>query len=797
MARKFLTNVDLNNNDATNVDSLSLNTATTDTPAAGKIVWDDGEGTATLGLKGGNVNISIGQNNVVRCYNGTGSTIAKGSVVYISGAQGQRPSISLADADSEATSSKTLGLAAESIANGAEGTVTTFGILTGLDTSAYTAGQSVWLSSTAGAFTTTQAVPPAHLVFIGYIISINASSGRMFVNPQNGYELGELHNVLLDAGGSIADNEVLAWDSSSSLWKNQTAAEAGLIDTSSTAQTKTGNFTSSGDIAAGGVLKSTASSANEGGQIELSVPSSGTTLSGTNVTIDIYQDKLRFFESGGTNRGAYIPLTSTGAAVGTSLLGGTTGAMNYAQTKGTKQSNISTAGTTIVSVSFTTNGYPVQVLVTGDVENNSAGGWTTLQLYRDSTAIGNIIHTEGSAGSENAPFSLTTIDTPAAGTYTYALKLNSASGGTFNFGESNGPVITVVELSGPKGDTGATGAAGTSPNAFTTIATTSGTSPVADSTSDTLTLSAGTGITVTGDSTTDTVTIAVASNTYQPLDSELTAIAGLTSAADRLPYFTGSGTASLATFTSFARTLLDDTDAATARGTLGVPKITLSDTAPSSPVTGDFWFESDTGEMFTYYDSSWVSVAPQGPQGPQGVQGATGVGSVVPMVSGYYYTSATNNSNVNATNNVAYYIPFFVDQTTTFDRIACRTGGSFSGSGVVRLGIYNDTQGLPSTLVLDAGTVATTVTNSPHEITINQTLSAGIYWLVFVSQTAATTNNFRTSATPYFQQTVGTTAAGGAVITGWQQSSVTGALGSSAGTLLTSTNSPTTYLRKA
>lgn len=65
-----------------------------------------------------------------------------------------------------------------------------------------------------------------------------------------------------------------------------------------------------------------------------------------------------------------------------------------------------------------------------------------------------------------------------------------------------------------------------------------------------------------------TMTTALAGK--QPLDADLTAIAALVSAADKVPYATGSGTWALATVTSFARSLLDDADAATARTTLDV-----------------------------------------------------------------------------------------------------------------------------------------------------------------------------------------------------------------------------------
>ena len=65
----------------------------------------------------------------------------------------------------------------------------------------------------------------------------------------------------------------------------------------------------------------------------------------------------------------------------------------------------------------------------------------------------------------------------------------------------------------------------------------------------------------------------------QPLDAELTALSGLTSAVDSLPYFTGIGTAALTTLSSAGRALIDDADVAAQLATLGVTNVVLGATA--------------------------------------------------------------------------------------------------------------------------------------------------------------------------------------------------------------------------
>ena len=154
--------------------------------------------------------------------NTTGATVTKGTVVYLNGSSGTLPLIAKAQANSESTSSNTYGVVQNDIANNANGYVVVIGNLTGLDTSAYTAGVTLWLSPTvAGGYTTTKPSAPDNIVYIGIVTRSSSTQGTIEVKIQNGYELDELHNVAIS---SVANNQVLVYESSTTLWKNKSIA---------------------------------------------------------------------------------------------------------------------------------------------------------------------------------------------------------------------------------------------------------------------------------------------------------------------------------------------------------------------------------------------------------------------------------------------------------------------------------------------------------------------------------------------------------------------------------------------
>jgi hypothetical protein len=154
--------------------------------------------------------------------NTTGATLTKGTVVYISGATGNKPTISKALATGDSTSAQTFGLLQANIANNANGYVVCVGDLTGLNTSAFSEGEQLYLSSTtAGTYTTTKQLAPAHLVYIGVVTRSHPTMGQIEVKIQNGYELDEIHDVAIS---SKVNNQFLVYESASDLWKNKSLA---------------------------------------------------------------------------------------------------------------------------------------------------------------------------------------------------------------------------------------------------------------------------------------------------------------------------------------------------------------------------------------------------------------------------------------------------------------------------------------------------------------------------------------------------------------------------------------------
>jgi len=201
-------------------DSLNFNTAATEANAVGKMFWNATEGAPQVGLAGGNVQLQMGSMLVAYVRNDEATTLNKGEVVYLFGATGNRASVKRASNAADSSSSKTIGLVAESIGANQNGFIITQGVLDGLSLgSPYAEGDSIYLDTTPGAFTRVKPTQPDHIVFIGVVERANAGNGQLYIRPQNGFELEELHDVLIT---SPANNQTILWNSATTLWVNST-----------------------------------------------------------------------------------------------------------------------------------------------------------------------------------------------------------------------------------------------------------------------------------------------------------------------------------------------------------------------------------------------------------------------------------------------------------------------------------------------------------------------------------------------------------------------------------------------
>jgi hypothetical protein len=160
--------------------------------------------------------LSFFRDAVTTVRNETGSTISKGKAVYINGANGTTSTVALAQANSASTSAD-IGLAIANISNNAYGTVQRAGIIRGVDTSAWTAGDTLWLSAaTPGALTNVEPVAPNFGMKVGTVILSSASGSidlfiQPFVASKNYGDFGTLHST------SMTASELTATDASKNL----------------------------------------------------------------------------------------------------------------------------------------------------------------------------------------------------------------------------------------------------------------------------------------------------------------------------------------------------------------------------------------------------------------------------------------------------------------------------------------------------------------------------------------------------------------------------------------------------
>jgi hypothetical protein len=191
-----------------------------------QLVWNDVTGTYQFALKGGNINLQIGQEEVVRVVNKTSSNLLKSEykVVRIrkqseGGSQGQRLAVLLAQADTQANHSGILGLVSEDILNNQEGFITTFGYITNINTTGtlqsetWLDGDALYLSETvAGGITNIE--PSNHPVQLGWVTYAHNINGKIFIKVQEGVdEFKELHDVSITniAKGNTVEYNGTKW----------------------------------------------------------------------------------------------------------------------------------------------------------------------------------------------------------------------------------------------------------------------------------------------------------------------------------------------------------------------------------------------------------------------------------------------------------------------------------------------------------------------------------------------------------------------------------------------------------
>ena len=394
------------------VNGISFDTTPTSAPTAeGSLSWNSSDGTLDLVMKGGNVVQQIGEEQYYTVRNETGSTIANGTPVMANGvtAGSGRITVTPAIANGSIDELRFIGLTTESITNGINGYVTSFGYVRGLDTrgtpygETWAEGDVIYVSpTTAGYLTNVEPTAPNLKIVVAIVITRNQTSGVLLVRPTAYPHITHLSDVNIS---SPTSGNLLIYDAPQNRWENAdlTASTgisvtngAGSVTITNTAPDQvvalTGagttsisgtypNFTITSDDQFDGTVTSVGLTAGTG----MSVSGGPITTSGSITVTNTAPDQVVSLTGAGTTSisGTYpnFTITSDDQFDGTVTSVGGTGTVNGISLSGTVTSSGNlTLGGTLSGVNLGT-----QVTGTLPIANGGTGE-TTRQAALDALA---------------------------------------------------------------------------------------------------------------------------------------------------------------------------------------------------------------------------------------------------------------------------------------------------------------------------------------------------------------------------------------------------------------------------
>ncbi len=175
----------------TSVGSVDFNSIDPSTVShvEGRVFYDDDDKTLSIMTDFVGTKLQVGQELYIRALNVTGTDIPDGYVVYIDSAQSDRPTVALANANLGATS-YVIGVATNAIPNNQEGIVTSFGLVRGINTNAWSDGTQLYLSTVDGQLSDAPPSGADTVVLVATVINQDSVNGILLVDVKTPGKVG-------------------------------------------------------------------------------------------------------------------------------------------------------------------------------------------------------------------------------------------------------------------------------------------------------------------------------------------------------------------------------------------------------------------------------------------------------------------------------------------------------------------------------------------------------------------------------------------------------------------------------